>query len=234
MFFPKFVGNCPRLVPKDAKYSIRWDGGEQVVSLIFRLGNAERVYLATNKHPKLVKMVNAVKEEYSQATGGVFYINEWRQVIVPVSGDIDYYYAGEYHEDLEFDFEGRTLSGRPVDLAGRPLKPGDEWHGPHPGILYKLRAGGRDISYERRLSPNRVREVSLSEFVGGEAAARMASKIRAHRDERGGRFYVNEWRAMFTPVSGQGTLRYIYIGQLEDSDPWFPKPDVEAVATQKS
>lgn len=229
MPFPKYTGNCPRLAPKDAKYSIRWEAGEPVVSLIFRLGRSERVYLATKKHPQLVRMVNAIKEEYSDRGGGVFYINEWRQVIVPVSGEIDYYYADEYHGDLEFDFDGGVLSGRPVDLEGKPLKPGDEWQGPHPGIPYKLRAGGKDISYERRLTANRTREVCLSEFVGTEAAARMASKIRAQRDERGGRFYVNEWRAMFTPVMGEGMLRYVYIGQLEDSDPWFPKPEIEAV-----
>jgi len=230
--FPKFPGNCPRLAPKDAKYSIRWDGGEQVVSLIFRIGRTERVYLATSKHRKLVKMVNAVKEEYSEATGGVFYINEWRQVIVPVTGEIDYYYAGEYDGGLEFDCDGRTLSGRPNDLDGKPLKPGDEWQGPHPGILYKLRAGGRDISYELRITPNRTREICLADAVGRKAAAEMARKIRAQRDDRGGRFYVNEWRAMFTPVSEEGGLRYVYIGQLEDSDPWFPKPEVGAIATQ--
>ncbi len=226
--FTKFPGNCPRLVSKDAKYSIRWEGSEQVVSLIFRAGSRERIYLATGQHRELVKMVNAVKEQHTNATGGVFYINEWRQVIVPVSGEMDYYYAGEYHGALEFDYDGRTLSGRPVDPDGRPLNPGDEWQGPHPGILYKLRAGGRDIAYELRIGPNRTREVCLADIVGPQAAAQMAAKIRAQRDERGGRFYVNEWRAMFTPVSEKDSLRYIYIGQLEESDPWFPKPEIIA------
>ena len=226
MPFPKFPGNCPRLAPKDAKYSIRWDQGERVVSLIFRLGKMERVYLATKEHGKLVKMVNAVKEEYAEASGGVFYINEWRQVIVPVTGEIDYYYAGEYDNNLEFDCDGQVLSGRPRNFEGKALRPGDEWQGPHPGILYKLRAGGRDISYELRIGPNRTREVSLADAVGRQAAAQMAGKIRAQRDERGGRFYVNEWRAMFTPTSEEGMLRYVYIGQLEDSDPWFSKPAV--------
>ena len=226
MPYPKFPGNCPRLAPKDAKYSIRWDQGEQVVSLIYRVGKTERVYLATKDHRKLVKMVNAVKDEIADASGGVFYINEWRQIIVPVTGEIDYYYAGEYEGNLEFDFDGQILSGRPRGLDGKPLSPGDEWQGPHPGILYKLRAGGRDVSYEVRIGLNRTKEIRLSDVRDRQAAAQIARKVREQRDERGGRFYVNEWRAMFTPVSEDGVLRYVYIGQLEESDPWFPKPQV--------
>jgi hypothetical protein len=226
MSFSKFLGNCPRLAPKDAKYSIRWDQGEQVVSLIFRTGNRERIYLATKEHRQLVNMVNAVKEEYAGTSGGVFYINEWRQVIVPttgsITGEIDYYYAGEYDGNLEFNYDGQILSGRPLKLDGRPLCPGDEWQGPHPGIRYKLRAGGKDVSYVLRTGLIRT-EVCLADGVSPQAAGQVASRIRAQRDERGGRFYLNEWRAMFTPVSEEGRLRYVYVGQLEDADPWFPK-----------
>ncbi len=226
MPFPQFPGNCPRLAPKDAKYSIRWHRGEQVVSLVYRIGKAERVYLSTAEHRRLVEMVNAVKEEYSETLGGVFYINEWHQVIVPVAGEIDYFYAGEYDGSLEFDLDGHVLSGRPVGRDGQRLSPGDEWYGPHPGIPYKLRAGGKDISYEVRLSANRTREICLSDIVGREGAAQMAGRIREYKGYLGGRFYVNEWRAMFAPMVARDELRYIYLGQLEDSDPWFPKPEV--------
>ena len=226
MPFPKFPGNCPRLAPKDAKYAIRWRQGEPVVSLIYRLGATERVYLSTNAHPELVQMVNAVKQAATGESGGVFYINEWRQVIVPVRGDVDYYYAGDYHGDLEFEFEGHILSGRPVDKEGAPLKPGDLWEGPHPGIPYKLRAGGKDIAYQVRIGADRFREVRLSLERSPEAAEAVARKIRSIRGALGGRFYVNEYRAMFTPVSKAGDLQYIYVGQLEETDPWFPKPDV--------
>lgn len=228
--FVKFIGNCPRLAPRDAKYAIRWRQGELVVSLIYRLGATERVYLSTDAHPELVQMVNAVKQAATGESGGVFYINEWRQVIVPVRGDLDYYYAGEYYGDLEFEFDGRTLSGRPVDKAGNALKPGDLWEGPHPGIPYKLRAGGRDIAYEIRIGPDRIREVRLSVEVGAEAAAAAVQKVRAIRGELGGRFYVNEWRAMFTPVTKADDLQYIYAGQLEESDPWFPKPQLSGAS----
>lgn len=227
MTYCKYTGNCPRLAPRDAKYAVRWHGGSFAVSLIYRLGPTERVYLATTSHDDLVRRVNAVKEALAGRPGGVFYINEWRQVIVPVAGDTDYYYVGEYHENLEFDFDGKILSGRPVGPDGQKLQPGETWWGPHPGIPYKLRAGVRDIAYELQIGPNRIREVRLSEIVGADAAARTADKIRRVRDERGGRFYVNEWRAIFTPITHRGEIRYVYIGQLEDSDPWFPKPEMQ-------
>lgn len=222
-----FTGNCPRLAQKEAKYSIRWRQGQLVVSLVYRLNRSEKEILSTDRHDELIRMVNAIKERFADATGGAFYINEWHQVIVPVIGRHEYYYAGEYHRPLEFDFDGRTLSGRPVGRDNQPLKPGDLWEGPHPGIPYKLKAGGRDIYYELQVTPTRIRTVYLSDVAGKEGAQRMAGKVRAVKSDLGGRFYVNEWRAMFAPVAEGDDIKYVYVGQLEDGDPWFPKPLIE-------
>ena len=230
MSFSKFPGNCPKVVSKDAKYAIRTRNNKLVVSLVYEVGHREKVFLATTEHDELVKMVNSVKKE-AGGYGGVFYINEWRQVLVPVmdykASTVEYYYAGEYHGDLEFDFEGRTLSGRPVSLDGVPLRPGDEWRGPHVGIRYKLCAGGRDIGYVLQIGENRTREVRLSDYVSRREALQTAEKITEHKGWQGGVFYVNEYRTIFAPVSKGNDLRYVYIGQLEASDPWFPKPEVE-------
>ncbi len=222
-----FNGNCPRLAPKEAKYSIRWRQGQQVVSLVYRLSRSEVEILSTDRHDELILMVNTIKEEFANATGGAFYINEWHQVIVPVSGRHEYYYAGEYHNLLEFEFEGRTLSGKPVGWDNQPLRPGELWGGPHPGIPYKLRAGGRDIYYELQVTPTRIRTISLSEHVGKEAAQQMAARIRAVKSDLGGRFYVNEWRAIFAPLAEENLIKYVYVGQLEEGDPWFAKPVIE-------
>ncbi len=230
MKFAKFPGNWPKVVAKDAKYAIRTRSNKLVVSLVYEVGHREKVFLATTEHDELVKMVNSVKKE-GGGYGGVFYINEWRQVLVPVqtenSREVEYYYAGDYYGDLEFDFEGRTLSGRPLSLDGTPLQPGDEWDGPHVGIPYKLCAGGRDIGYTVRISENRSREVRLSDHVSKREVVWMADKIASQKGWQGGRFYVNEYRTIFAPVSKGNDLRYVYIGQLEESDPWFPKPEVE-------
>jgi hypothetical protein len=53
---------------------------------------------------------------------------------------------------------------------------------------------------------------------------RPVASVRGHQ---GGRFYVNEHGAMFTPVdAGDGNgIDYIYCGQI-DSSAWFPEPNV--------
>ncbi|CEK13241.1 hypothetical protein [Chthonomonas calidirosea] len=68
----------------------------------------------------------------------------------PVGQKPCYYLTGEYDRPLEFEFEGKKLTGDAVDLEGRRLKPGDEWEEPQPRILYVLKAGGMDIYYEWR------------------------------------------------------------------------------------
>ena len=108
-----YSGNKPRNVSKDAKYSVVHDGKDFAVRLIYVLNNAERALLTTTKHPGLIKMVNAVKDEIVGASGGAFYINEFRQVIVPADGD--YYFAGIYELPLKFDFEGKVIGPNAPD-----------------------------------------------------------------------------------------------------------------------
>ena len=72
-----------------------------------------------------------------------------KQVIVPVGDAAQYYLAGTYDEPLRFEFEGKTISGEPVNLNGKPLQPGDTWTGPHAGIPYVLTAAGDDVYYRQ-------------------------------------------------------------------------------------
>jgi hypothetical protein len=75
-------------------------------------------------------MVNEVKTTHGMGPGGNFYINEYHQIIVPVAGRTgEYYLAGEYREPLRFEFEGRVISGEPIDLEQRPLSIGSVWVG---------------------------------------------------------------------------------------------------------
>jgi hypothetical protein len=178
--------------------------------------------------------------------GGVFYVNEYRHVLVPVTGDAGsgvgshYYYAGKSNEDFRFEFEGTTLTTRPVDRSGASLNPGDKWVGPRPGIPYVLAAGGGDIYYETpaltddapaRVRPNVTRKVQLSKVLSDKVA--LASAVRpigAVRGHTGGRFYVNEHGAMFSPIdAGDGNgLNYLYCGQI-DRNAWFPEPRVTEI-----
>ena len=123
--FSVFTGNCPKNVSRDAKYAVRSHRDGPVVGLLYRRPDGEEWHATTRKHPDLVEMVNEVKLTAGDAPNGPFYINEFSQVIVPAGPDARYYLAGEYEQEVEFEFEGHTLSGRAVDLDGRPLQPGE-------------------------------------------------------------------------------------------------------------
>ena len=224
--FPVFEGNCPRNVARDAKYSVRSGKSGSVITLIYSTQDDERWYATTEEHPELVRMVNEVKLSLGQPPHGSFYINEYKQIIVPAVGTDQYYFAGKYESSLRFEFEGTVLSGEPVDLEGNPLSPGDTWVGPHPGIPYKLSAGGNDIKYTIRPRPNVEKDIKLSKVIGHEAAKDVAAQIRAFRGYQGGRFYVNEFSTIFTPIQEGWELRYVYVGQLDLSQ-WFPEPHGE-------
>ena len=134
--FPEFNGNRPGNVRKTAKYTIRSGRGGPVVAIVYEAEDDERWHPTTDDHPGLVQMVNEVKSIYSEALNGSFYINEYHQVIVPVAGDDKYYLAGHYEKPLRFDFEGKVISGEPLDLDGNPISAGSVWRGPHAGIPY--------------------------------------------------------------------------------------------------
>jgi len=172
MSLVKFEGNCPANVAKDAKYAVRHGEmrGQSVIGLTYRAPEREKWYATTEDHPDLVNMVNEVKLQLTGTPHGAFYINEFRQVIVPAVGSKDYYLAGEYDSDLKFEFEGKILTGKPVKLDGTPLQPGDTWEGPHPGIPYKLLAGAKDIAYTISPRPNVEKQIRLRDSVGKETA----------------------------------------------------------------
>jgi hypothetical protein len=128
--------------------------------------------------------------------------DEYKQVIVPIAVSDAYFLAGRYDQPLRFEFEGKILSGEPVDLEGNPLSSGDKWTGPHPGIPYVLAAGGDDIRYTIQPRPNVEKDVKLSKAIGPDAARAVAARICSVKGFAGGRFYVNEFRTIFAPVQG--------------------------------
>lgn len=224
--FPIFRGNCPTNVSKDAKYTVRSYKGAPVVGLIYNYKEEdERWYMTTEKHPELVEMVNAVKVSCGNPPNGSFYINEYKQVIVPAVDSKNYYFAGVYEEDLIFEFEGKILTGKPIDLLGDTITPGDRWVGPHPGIPYILAAGGKDIYYKLNPRPNVEKRVMLSKARDPQIAAEIAGMIGTYKGHGGGRFYVNEFRSIFAPIKEDDDgWNFIYIGEL-DMDKWFPPPE---------
>lgn len=186
-----YTGHTPSNVSRDAKYTVTANGE---IRLEYRLDSRTKELLSTTRHPTLVDMVNAVKLEINRTPGGVFYINEFGDVLVPdnAGGSV---WAGYYDRTLKFDFDGSVISPK----APPDLNPGDRWPGPHPGVRYVLRAGGRDVKYELR-SGTRITEIRLSDEVGDQAANATAARIRAVKGSSGGRFYINERCELFAPV----------------------------------
>ena len=219
-----FKGNCPKAVSKDAKYSIRFYENEYVVGIVYEHNNGELWYPVNEKHKKLVDMVNKVKIATTGSPGGTFYINEYNQVIVPIATNKTYYLAGEYYVPLQFIFEDNFISGDAIDLKGNPLSSGDEWVGPHAGIPYILEAGGKDIRYEFEPRPRVKTKVKLSKYRPPESVHKICQMLMVHKGFSGGRFYINEFQHIFTPINAE-EIKYVYVGKIENLDDWFPKID---------
>jgi hypothetical protein len=239
-----YRGLWPQNVSKLAKFAVRSVDSTWKITVLYEAGAGLRYLAVEGAGAPLVSRINAVKIAMQGEPGGAFYINEYKHVIVPVQGSSasgtgsHYYYADRLEDELRFDFEGKLLTTRPVDQTGRPLKAGERWLGPRPGIPYVLAAGAGDIYYEspaltdgnpRTVRPSMTRRVKLSLILGDRAllerALRPIATIRGHE---GGKFYVNEHGAMFTPQhAGDGNgLDYIYCGQI-DRSAWFPEPPID-------
>ena len=218
----EFKGNCPKNVNKDAKYTVRSHNGQYVVGITYQSDNGERWFPFTQEHAELAQMVNVVKIETTGNPGGAFYINEYKQVIVPASdGSGKYYLAGEYSIPLEFIFEGNIISGNALDYNGQSLSPGDVWAGPHAGIPYVLSAAKKDVTYEEEVRPNVTRKHELSQHIGKDQAFTVVRPLLANKPS-GGRIYVNEYCQVFAPCEGTNGFNYIFMGSISLAH-WFPK-----------
>lgn len=236
-----YRGVWPQNVSKLAKYGVRFLDGDWKITVLYEVSAGLRYLAVEGDMADLASRINAVKTALRDQAGGAFYVNEYRHVLVPVADTSasgfgsHYYQAGRLDADLIFEFEGEPLTTKPVRRDGAPLNPGDRWVGPRPGIPYVLAAGGSDIYFESpalsdddppRVRPSMTRRVLLSKILGDKAAvARAVRPVAGVRGHQGGRFYVNEHGAMFTPVgAGDGNgLDYIYCGQI-DRALWFPEP----------
>ncbi len=221
----EYKWNCPVSVKKEAKYRVKQEKDKYVVGVTYKTQEGEYWTPTIDSHPKLVQMVNAVKMEINDSFGGAFYINEYRQVIVPTING--YFYAGEYNDDLIFELEGRKISGRAFDKNGDTIAIGGDWDGGLMGIPYILCAGGDDIKFEMEIRQNVWLRKKLSQTSGALDTQKLARRLcNVIGDYKGGRFYINEFREMFKPKTNDATKEviYIYLGSLKDSDPWFSKP----------
>ena len=237
-----YRGVWPGNVNRTAKYTIKLDKGEWRVKVQVELATG-LFYYAVDKadSAEVIHLVNEVKTQVGTGEGGVFYLNEYGHLIVPVKiGEVDthYFLAGKIqNREFKFEYEGEKLTNKPVGKNGKPLNQGDRWTGPRPGIPYVLAAGGNDIrltlpeitdSDPPTVKRGVQRKVNLSKFI--ENCSLLDSIIKPILDVKGhsgGRFYVNEHGAIFAPLtSGDGDgVNYFYCGTIDESA-WFPEPNI--------
>lgn len=200
----------PSSVKTDGKYRVTADGQ---VRLIHTIDRVERALLTTDRHPTLVAMVAEVKKAHGEPPSGVFYINEWRHVLVKADGQT--WFAGRYDDLLEFDLDGEKISAR----APEGLAPGQPWPGPRVGVRYTLSATGDDVYCTRRITPQRERREKLSAYLDSatEEVRRWSS-----RKPGGGVVYINEARELFAPCDSA----WRYLGPIR-AHQWFPEPQIE-------
>lgn len=236
-----YRGVWPQNVSRLAKYAVRSEAGAWKVTVLYEAGEGLRYLAVEGGGSDVVNRINAIKSAVRDKPGGAFYVNEFRHILVPIAAPSGqdtgsyYYCAGRFEGDFQFEFEGKPLTTKPLATDGAPLKPGDRWIGPRPGIPYVLASGGADIYYKTpaltdadppEVRPNMTRKVMLSKVLrDASSAARAVQPVAAVRGHQGGRFYVNEYGAIFTPVgAGDGNgLEYTYCGTI-DRTAWFPEP----------
>lgn len=207
----KHLGNTESITKKDAKYRIRHgNDGEWQVEIIYYIGKNKYQRPATKEHPELIRIVNDAKA----GSGGIFYIDEFRHVLIP-SNDGAIYCVGKYDALLEFIVDGFTVSAEPPIT----LPPGGPWTGPHTGRRYRVKADASDIYY-RATTDGVTDELFLSDFTGPDAAAQLARRLCKVKGPQGGRIYINERKQFFAPVDDE----FLYLGPL-GNDLWFPEPE---------
>ena len=179
--------------------------------------------MTTKAHPALADMVNDVKRTHGTAPTGRSTSTSTSRSLCPSAMRHSITSLEPTISRFISNSKGKTISGEPLDLDGKPLRPGDTWTGPHAGIPYVLTAAANDVYYRTFPRPDVEKRVKLSANSGRSAAEQIARLLSAFKGTGGGRFYVNEFCSVFSPINGTDGLQYIYIGQI-DLDSWFPDP----------
>ena len=222
-----YRGNCPRTVSSVGKYHLRRESNRWRIQLD-HISDGDMIRSSAVGHRPLIDMIIAGRRQAGGGSpGGAFYINEYSQVLLPGRSGGSYSQVGEYSPLIEFEIEGKIISSAGVGSPPRLPRVGDPWRGPRHGIPYTLRnvSGHLDIQYESHLTGGDIEVIRLSDYCNSARCIQLGESIRATKGNTG-RFYVNEQRQMFAPrQSDEEEWDMVYVGELDITSGWFPKPE---------
>ena len=218
-----FTGPREPVIPRERKYHLRRsrEHDEYRPSIVFvdhRSGTLEE-YEAIHTEdpwPQVVNDINEIAEVHTGASGGIFYVNEYKQVIKPVgtAPTVDIF-VGEYPGiNFQFEIPGvKTIDNSDVS----ELQVGDDWPHHKVGIRYHYSAGRGQVFY-RKEEGNVIRRVAIS------VPASLEKGLYLTKDGSGGQFYVNEHGHAFAPSVKNPTGPDVYVGSLDlSARDWFEK-----------
>lgn len=162
---------------------------------------------------RVVDDINDMATLHQGQAGGVFYVNEFKQVIKPI-GDgsgVDIY-VGEY-PDLHFVFDRNGVLIDNGDVRG--VRAGDPWPHQKVGIKYHYSAYRGEIWCETP-EGNVIRRHSI------KAPEELAQALWIVKKTQGGIFYVNEHGYAFAPQNEDDSGPDVYLGRVNMAE-WFAK-----------
>ncbi len=89
-----------------------------------------------------------------------------------------------------------------------------------------LTATGNDLYYKTWPQPDLEQRIRLSKKRSKATAEQIARLLSIFKGTGGGRIYVNDFCAVFSPINGEDSMEYVYFGQI-DLATWFPNPMID-------
>ena len=166
---------------------------------------------------RLTDAIVHVKERQTGQGGGGFQINEFGQVIVPVSSSPNRYLVGEVQGQLVL----QNPFGAPTALKlwdGQGLVPGSPWRRPYIGIEYHLSRWG-ELYFWRKGTTAESKEVPPRQDKD------LIQRIRSVRSWGPVKIRVNEYGIVLTKAQINGSAdpwQPVYVGRISPQQ-WFSK-----------
>jgi hypothetical protein len=206
----KWPGYYSRIPGKSPVFHARADGSGDVEWNPWRSDERlKSAFVPDEGIEAMIQAINELKQEKTGVHGGAFLINEYGQVLVPVTHSDEKYLVGELSGCPEF-IDPR--SGKNFKLeAPRGTRVGMSWDLPYVGMKFKFNGEG-EVARELTLGDERLREYPPRR---DEDLSERLCQLRP----QGGRMIVNLHGVVLTKVDGG---KPVFVGEI-NIEKWFAK-----------